>query len=314
MDTKIQNFKKSALAFSCAFAWAFAFPLIKLGISEFNIHSEDVAAKILFAGIRFFSAGILVWTISSFSRKNKIIDNMKTVFLILAFGLINISLHYGFYYIGLSRLSGSRSAVIDSLSTFILIAISCILFKDEHFTVNKAVGCILGISGIITVNIGSGQDSAFSLGGDGMLILSAVFSAFGGILTRIVSKKTDILNATGISLFFGGGIMIISGLIFGGRLNTVTPEGIFILFCLTLISVYGFSIYNYLLSKYPVGEIAIFNSLIPIMGVILSCIILNEPFKAQYIIAGILVSLGVYIINSQEFVIQKRRSKAYEKE
>ena len=140
------------------------------------------------------------------------------------------------------------------------------------------------------------------------------FSAFGGILTRIVSKKTDILNATGISLFFGGGIMIISGLIFGGRLNTVTPEGIFILFCLTLISVYGFSIYNYLLSKYPVGEIAIFNSLIPIMGVILSCIILNEPFKAQYIIAGILVSLGVYIINSQEFVIQKRRSKAYEKE
>ncbi|MBQ2152638.1 MAG: DMT family transporter [Clostridia bacterium] len=307
MNTKINKFKKSLLAFSCAFAWAFAFPLIKLGISQFDIQPTDAAAKILFAGIRFFAAGVFVWAISLFSQKQKCIDSMKTALLILFFGLINISLHYAFYYIGLSRLSGSRSAVIDSLSTFILIILSCIIFADEHFTVKKAVGCILGISGIITVNLGSGSDTAFSFGGDGMLILSAVFSAFGGILTRVVSKKTDILKATGISLLFGGAGLMICGIIFGGRLNTITPFGIFILCCLTLISVYGFSVYNYLLSKYSVGEIAIFNSLIPIMGVLLSCIILKEPFKAQYIIAGILVSLGVYVINSQTEI--KRKGK-----
>lgn len=69
-----------------------------------------------------------------------------------------------------------------------------------------------------------------------------------------------------------------------------------------LVSAIGFSLYNKLISCNPVGEIAIFNSLIPVFGAILSCVILGEPFYLKYVAAILLVVAGVYIIN-------KRKSK-----
>lgn len=287
------------LAISCSVAWAFAFPLIKIGINDFKIAADDTAAKTLFAGIRFFAAGVVVLVIARCMKMKVKINGAKNIFVVLLFGLVNTALHYFFYYIGLSNQTGSRSAIIDSMSSFILIISACACFKEEKLTVRKIVGCLLGFGGIMLVNIGGDLSSRFTLMGDGMLILSAVFSAMGGLLTRVAGKKGDPLVVTGISLAFGGGLMIIFGIIMGGRLNVWTLHGVGILACLTAISVYGFSVYNRLLCSNPVGEIAIFNSLIPILGVILSCLILGEPFKAEYITAGIIVSAGICVINKK---------------
>ena len=287
------------LAISCSVAWAFAFPLIKIGINDFKIAADDTAAKTLFAGIRFFAAGVVVLVIARCMKMKVKINGAKNIFVVLLFGLVNTALHYFFYYIGLSNQTGSRSAIIDSMSSFILIISACACFKEEKLTVRKIVGCLLGFGGIMLVNIGGDLSSRFTLMGDGMLILSAVFSAMGGLLTRVAGKKGDPLVVTGISLAFGGLLMVIFGIIMGGRLNVWTLHGVCILACLTAISVYSFSVYNRLLCSNPVGEIAIFNSLIPILGVILSCLILGEPFKTEYITAGIIVSAGIYVINKK---------------
>ncbi len=285
------------LAVSCSVAWAFAFPLIKIGINDFKIASDDTGAKTLFAGIRFFAAGLVVLIIAKLSKRKMKIEGVKNVLTVLLFGLVNTALHYFFYYIGLSNQTGSRSAIIDSMSSFLLIISACACFKEEKLTFRKIFGCLLGFGGIMLVNAGGDLTSEFTFMGDGMLILSAVFSAMGGLLTRVAVRKNDPLTVTGISLAFGGGLMMIFGFGMGGRLNVWTLHGVFVLACLTAISVYGFSIYNRLLCCNPVGEIAIFNSLIPILGVLLSCLILGEPFRTEYIVAGVVVSAGVCVIN-----------------
>ncbi|MBO7171406.1 MAG: EamA family transporter, partial [Bacteroidaceae bacterium] len=55
--------------------------------------------------------------------------------------------------------------------------------------------------------------------------------------------------------------------------------------------------YNKLLSCNPVGKIAIFNSLIPVVGAVTSCLCLGEPFYWKYVWAGTLAATGIYIIN-----------------
>ena len=47
-------------AIFCNILFGSAFPMIKLGYEFFSI-SEDVFSKILYAGIRFFIAGIIVF-------------------------------------------------------------------------------------------------------------------------------------------------------------------------------------------------------------------------------------------------------------
>ena len=92
-------------------------------------------------------------------------------------------------------------------------------------------------------------------------------------------------------------MLIGAGLCVGSPIPAITFEGIGILALLICISTLGFALYNKLLSCNPVGKIAIFNSLIPVVGALTSCLCLNEPFYWKYVIAAILATAGIYIIN-----------------
>ena len=82
-----------------------------------------------------------------------------------------------------------------------------------------------------------------------------------------------------------------------GSLPHVTVSGLVYLVLLIGISTVGFGLYNKLLTCNPVGKIAIYNSLIPVVGATASCICLGETFYITYIIATALAAGGIYIIN-----------------
>lgn len=285
-----------------AFTWGFAFPLIKIGFKAFAITATDTGSKTFFAGVRFLLAGGVTLLIGKMLGHKVKINQQRDVWWLLAFGLVNTALHYFFFYMGLSKVSGARSAILDSLGTFFVIILACICFRDEHMTKRKIAGCLSGFFGVFLLNFGSDMTQGeFSLEGDGMLICSGICMAFGGVMTRIVTQKVDTLMATGISLAFGGFVLIIAGLLMGGSLHQITYTGIVVLLLLVLVSSVGFSLYNQLICYNPVGEISIFNAFIPIIGAVLSCLMLGELFYGRYIVAGLLVVLGVYIINAHNY-------------
>jgi drug/metabolite transporter (DMT)-like permease len=156
----------------------------------------------------------------------------------------------------------------------------------------------VGVGGILALNLGNNSnESSFSLLGDGMIILNAMCSAFASLMTRGLGKRVDIFVGTGYSLGGGGLLLVILGLLSGGTLPAVTINGILILLALIAISTIGFTLYNKLISCNPVGKVAIFNSLIPVVGTITSCLCLSEPFYGKYIVSATLTTIGIYIIN-----------------
>ena len=68
------------------------------------------------------------------------------------------------------------------MNGFFAIILSCLIFADDKFTKIKALGCVLGFSGILLINIQVGQAmfSGISFRGDGMILLNALCGAFGG--------------------------------------------------------------------------------------------------------------------------------------
>ena len=149
----------------------------------------------------------------------------------------------------------------------------------------------------MALNIGGGDSGSLTLLGDGMILLNALCSAFAGLMTRGLSRHVDIFAGTGYSLAIGGILLILPSLLIGGTLPAVTWAGILILLLLIGISTIGFTLYNKLLSCNPVGKVAIFNSLIPIVGALSSCLCLNEPFYWKHLLAAILATSGIYMIN-----------------
>lgn len=304
MNTDIFKNKKlmPPLALLCAILWALAYPFIKLGYSELGISSDDLSNKILFAGVRFLFAGIIVLLITNSKKKLNVkeIFNFKIFNWILLFALVNTSLHYLFSYVGLGYIKSSRGTILDSTGCFFLIIFSCIVFSDDKMSIPKAIGCLVGFSGILLINLepGNALFENITFLGDGMILLNALCAAFGGLISRVVSRKIDMTVATGMSMAVGGGILCIVGIIAHPyRLWNLTLPGFFLLLALILISAISFSIYNSLLANHPISKVAIFNAFIPVFGVCFSSIILGEAFNWKYLVAGIMTTIGTYLAN-----------------
>lgn len=293
---------KAILAIICAVGWSMAYPLIKVGYGIFEISADDLGGKLLFAGIRFLLAGLLVSAFCA-CRKTKLdLKRKKDVSWLLLLALVNTTLHYMFAYIGLGNNTSGRSTILDSMSGFFLIFLSTVFFADDKLNKRKVIGCVMGFAGIVLINIDPGGNffENITFGGDGMILLNALCGAFGGVITRGVSKKMNIMSATGYSMAIGGALLVLAGLCVG---TTVTwsfrLDGIVVLTALVLISAVCFAIYNELLAVYPISEIAIYNALIPVLGVMFAALLLNEPLKWQYFVAVLLVAAGICIVNKK---------------
>ena len=284
-------------ALTAAIAWGWAFPLIKVGFNAFGITADMTGSKMLFAGIRFAAAGLIVLSVARSNGRSFRTSRLIDWRFILAFALMNTTLHYFFFYVGMSHSEGSRAAILNSLSTFLVVLLACTCFKSDKLTSRKMLGCAVGFSGILALNLGGSESGRFTWLGDGMIILNAICGATANLMTRGLSRRVDVFVGTGYSLTIGGLLLIIPGLVLGGTLPNVNLLGIICLILLIAISAIGFALYNKLLSLNPVGKVAIYNSLIPIVGAVTSCLCLGEIFHPKYAIAGGLAALGIYIIN-----------------
>lgn len=284
-------------ALTAAIAWGWAYPLIKLGFEAFGITTQMTGSKMLFAGIRFMLSGLIILAIAKNAKKSFEVKSLSHWSYIVVFALLNTTIHYACFYIGLSHSNGARAAILNSLGVFILVLLACVFFKTDKLNFRKIIGCTMGFSGILALNLGAEDNQQFTWMGDGMIVLNALCSAFAGLMTRGLSKKVDIFVGTGYSLTIGGALLILPGLFMEGSLPQITWTGISILALLICISTLGFALYNKLLSCNPIGKVAIFNSLIPAIGAVTSCWCLNEPFYMNYVWAIVLLSSGIYIIN-----------------
>lgn len=284
-------------ALTAAILWGWAYPFIKMGFAEFHITADMTGSKMLFAGIRFLLSGLIILALAAKTHRRFAVRQLVDWWFVLVFSLLNTTLHYTFFYIGLSHSQGSRAAILNSLSVFSVVIMACLFFKSDKMNLRKIIGCVLGFTGILALNMGGEEGSSFTLMGDGMIILNALCGASASLLTRGLSQRVDVFVGTGYSLAIGGALLILPGIVLGGYLPNVTWKGLAILLMLIVISTTGFALYNKLISCNPVGKITIYNSLIPVVGAVSSCLCLHEPFLWKYVIAGTLATWGIYLIN-----------------
>ena len=286
-------------ALTAAVLWGWAYPIIKIGFQEWGITPDMTGSKMLFAGIRFAISGLIILAMARGMHRSFRPARRLDWGFILLFALINTTFHYACFYIGLSHSEGSRAAILNSLSIFLVVMLACVFFKSDRMTLRKMVGVVLGMAGILILNLnGDAVSAEWSWLGDGMIIVNAICSAVASLLTRSMARRVDIIVGTGYSLGIGGLLLIVPGLLMGGALPHVTLWGLALLGMLVGISTIGFALYNQLITHNPIGKVAIYNSLLPIVGAVTSCLCLGEPFQANYILAGGLVASGIYIVNA----------------
>ena len=288
-----------AAAVSCCLLWGSAFPCIKLGYQLFSIPSSDYAAQILFAGIRFALAGILVIIAGSVLQKKILIPAKKAIPKVFRLCLLQTVIQYLFFYIGLAHTTGVKGSIVNAVNVFFSILVSCVLFKIEKLNAQKLIGCMIGFAGVVIVNLGGEMDMSFNFLGDGFLLISALAYALSTVLIKIYGQEENPVMLSGYQFLAGGILMVLFGVCIGGRIGTVTISGIFLLLYMAFISAGAYTLWGILLKHNPVSKVAVFGFCTPIFGVILSALILGESTSFQFktLLALIFVCIGIVVVN-----------------
>ena len=285
------------LAVLATLLWGSAYPFIKLGYEVFNVGPHDTGGKIAFAGARFAIAGLIVLIYHAIKGGKG--ERRGSLWMhLLLLGLVQTTIHYFLFYVGVSYTTGAKSAILNSVSVFFSALLAHLLYPADRLNWRKGVGIIIGFFAIILVNLEANFEFSFSFRGEGLLVITALLTGVGALYSKKLSQKVNPVFISGVQLTFGGVVLLLLSLLFGFSIPKGNVKGYLILLYLALVSAVAFSIWTSLLKHNRASSITIFYFLIPIFGTLLSGIILKEDiFRVQYYLSLPIVAAGIYLVN-----------------
>jgi drug/metabolite transporter (DMT)-like permease len=283
--------------------WSTAYAGIKLGLQyDTPLH---------FAGTRFIISGLMIlpFTVKPLAYLKMIRENWKVVITVM---VLQTLINYSLFYFGLDLVPGALGAVIVGSQPLVTAVVAAMMHEDEKLTKHKIITIIFGISGVILISAGR---QAFRLGTaveflGVILILGAnIATATSNVVVSLKSKGIDPLVLSSASLGIGGLILYLVSFPIEKNVMVHKPLVYWLdLLWLSFMSAFAFSLWFKLLQRpgVKVSELNLWKFIIPVVGAILSWLLVPGENPEWLTIAGMIIITGSLML----FYFSTRKAKA----
>lgn len=297
-------FKKKGLLYAilASVLWAIVNPVIKTGLSY------DMT-PMNFAGLRFTSVGIILLAYTWHKGMWEEVRKNSKLFTLLT--LVNIFLGYAAFYIGVNLVDGAISSIIMGTTPFVNIILSHIMTKHDKLNKHKVISILISLVGllmIIGVKSGGYSINAIGLVGIGLLFMNIIFQGYSAIKVAEYKVNIDPVFLNAVQMFFGGFLLYVTGVAIEGYKQFIgKPMGFYLsLGTLVFVSVFAFSFWFIALQdkNTKVSEVNMCRLINPILGAILSWIMLPDEVPTFNTVAGMIIivfSLVFYFKGKEYF-------------
>ena len=272
-----------SLALLVVLIWGCNFVAIKLGVVGIP--------PLLLVFIRFFLTSIP----AIFFIKRPNVPFRKVVL----YGLVMFALQFSFLFlgIGLGVAPGLASLITQTQVFFSILLGATFLGEKPHRW--QFIGCLISFLGLMVV--AQNVEGTVSLEGFLSLIAAALFWSVGNLLSKKMGKVNTMALIVWSSFVAWPPLLVLTLAIDGydkivfslTHLNgTSIGAALYIIYFSTFL---GYGLWSYLIHELPLATITSFSILIPIVALISSSLILNEPLYTWKIIAALLVISGLAI-------------------
>jgi len=218
--------------------------------------------------------------------------------------LIGTFLYRIFLLNGLKFTNALESGIITSTGPAVMAVLS-IIFLKEKFAINKLLGILLTVCGILAMHIFVGADNkevveqSNSILGGVLVFLSVVAASLFSVLAKPISPKitpiviSSFVSVTGFILFLPMALLDLQNL----NENSFDLKNILsVIYYGVVVTVIAFLLWFEGLKKIEISTAGIFMGIIPVSSTILSIVFLGEELSIAHLIGGLLVILGILII------------------
>ncbi len=301
--TILKDFKLTLAILTVAVVWGTTFLSIRVAV-------ETIPAWFV-AGIRQFLAAVIMLFILLYRKQFQWIG-WKNLGYQLIFSSLMLIMANGLTTVAEETLTSSLTSLISATSP-IVVFLGSVAIGLQKFTVRAMLGLFMCFGGILFIFWDGINDLANPDYRFGILLL--LFAIAGWASGTIFTKKMNIQSKNiSLNLFyqfaFAGIIQIIFALLFSENYNfeNWSVKSISAMLYLSLFgSVAAFFAYHYALTKVSPVQVSILAYINTIISIFLSWLILNEEISAKFIIAAMLIILGVFVINYNREMFKKQR-------
>ena len=271
-----------------ALIWSSAFFNIKIATYSYG--------PVTIAFLRVFF-GTIPLLIICFLKKIKIEAFSKDWLWFASIGFINLVLPFFLIAYGIKNVQSNLAAILMASTPLSATILSHFFTKNEKINLLKSIGVLLGFCGIIflfTDKILFNENNIWSAL---IILLASTFYVVGGVLTLKISNKSN-ENVTTSIMIWATIFLLPLSLFFEQPWNLI-QDWIqqFHLFTLEFLQQgIAWLLRFYILKNNGLVFQAQVAYLIPIFGVILGFLFLNEVITSKVIISLIAVIIGIYIV------------------
>lgn len=276
-----------ALVFAM-FIWASSFIALKTAINDLEPYT------VIF--LRMFTASLcFVYFIKSFTKYTFSKTDIKYIILLAFF---EPCLYFIFEAKAISLTTASQVGMITSLMP-IITAMAAGYFLKEIISKQLIIGSLIALCGAVWLSLQavSSISAPNPMLGNFFELLAMVCGAGYTIVARYLSDKYSALFITAIQVFIGT-IFFFPFFIYEfstSDLNFTTNAVLCVLYLGVVVTLGGYGLYNYALTKIEASKAAVFVYLIPVFTLILAYLILNEKLSNIELIASFTILIGVFI-------------------
>lgn len=285
-----QKIKNLLLFFLLACCWGPSFLFIKIAVQSIS--------PIAIANLRVAIGALLLYTILKFKKINlpKFGCSWKH-FAVM--GFFSCALPFALFAIGEQYIGSSLAAIVNGATPLFTLVIAHFFTENDRLTKAKILGSVVGFSGLfvlVTPSLLKAHTTTFGI------IASTLAAAAYGV--GFVYAKKNIhgfkpLVVPTAQLFLASLFL----LPFTLMENPLTIQSISLSSALSILglAVFGtasaFVIYYKLLTATSATYVAAVNYVLPIFGVVLGMIVLDESLEWNAYLGSIMILVGVMIIN-----------------
>lgn len=241
-----------------------------------------------------------------------ILFTLKNHFIyIIIVSFFGISCFNTFLYIGLQDTTATNALLINSSIPILIIIFSFFILKI-HLSKLQISGVLLSMLGVIYLALNGNLSNLINLTfnkGDIWIILSSISWGLYSTLIKLKPKEVKAFLPTNVFL----GTIILSTVFFakGFHLTDVlhvdTNAQLTILYTVLFASIASYYLWHKAIATIGAGKTGQFTHLMPVFGIILAYIFLDEKLYMYQIFGFILIGIGIWV---SLFLSQKRLSSS----
>jgi drug/metabolite transporter (DMT)-like permease len=256
------------------------------------------------AGLRFALAAALFAVLMLAMRLE--LPRGRALAGVVVFGLVQFAATYALAYYALVELHAGFGQILLALVPLITLLLATAQ-RQEHLRLAALGGTILALAGVVIMSSAPLQDSLPLLS-----VLAALGSAFcfaqaAVLVRRLPPIHAVTMNAVGMTV---GAAALITASVLAGEERVLPDQGetwAAVGYLVTLGSMGVFLLYLFVLGRWAASRAAYSFVLIPVVTIVLSAWLDDEPIGWSLVLGGILVLAGVYVgaLRSPAFEVAK---------